>query len=85
MSVMKYKCLECETEFEAKMYVQCPKCGEQMKVQPIYSYQYGRQRAPAKSSWMCGEERIIIQMARATALTTPKLELQRARQVPSLG
>jgi len=41
---MKYKCEECETEFEAKMYVQCPKCGEQMKVKPIYSYQYGQPR-----------------------------------------
>jgi lipopolysaccharide biosynthesis regulator YciM len=37
---MKYKCLKCGTEFEAKMYVQCPKCQEQMEVQPIYSFKY---------------------------------------------
>lgn len=40
---MKYKCLKCGTEFEATMYVQCPKCKEQMDVQPIYSYKYPKQ------------------------------------------
>ena len=40
---MKYKCLKCETEFEATMYVQCPKCKEQMNVQPIYSFKYAKQ------------------------------------------
>jgi len=37
---MKFKCLKCETEFETKMVVQCPKCGEMMKVQPVYEYPY---------------------------------------------
>jgi len=43
---MKFKCLKCGTEFEAKMEVQCPKCGEVMKVKPIYTYHYPK--TPAK-------------------------------------
>lgn len=35
---MRYKCGKCETEFEAKTIVKCPKCGEAFNVKPIYTY-----------------------------------------------
>lgn len=35
---MKFKCLKCDTEFESRMDVRCPKCGERMKVEPVYTY-----------------------------------------------
>lgn len=41
---MKFKCLKCETEFEAKMVARCPNCGETMDLEPIYTYKYARAR-----------------------------------------
>jgi len=35
---MKYKCDKCDAEFEAKMDVKCPKCGESMELTPVYKY-----------------------------------------------
>ena len=40
---MKFKCEKCGTEFDAKMYVQCPKCGEQIHVHAVYDYHYKTQ------------------------------------------
>ena len=39
---MKFKCKKCGTEFEARMVAQCPKCGETMDLEPIYTYKYAR-------------------------------------------
>jgi DNA-directed RNA polymerase subunit RPC12/RpoP len=41
---MRFKCDKCGTEFEAKMYVECPKCGEHMKVHPITPANTSKQR-----------------------------------------
>ena len=38
---MRYKCLRCGTELDAKIFVKCPRCGHR-KVVPIYTYQYAQ-------------------------------------------
>jgi len=39
---MRFKCDKCGTEFEATMYVRCPKCGETANAHPIYTYAHAR-------------------------------------------
>ena len=43
---MRFKCDKCGEEFDAKMYVKCPECGEIRDVHPIYQYQYEHTEIP---------------------------------------
>jgi DNA-directed RNA polymerase subunit RPC12/RpoP len=45
---MRFKCDKCGTEFEAKIYVECPKCGEHMKVHLVNTSQHARAKAREK-------------------------------------
>ncbi len=47
---MKYKCLKCGCEFEAKWHVLCPDCGASstLDVVPIYKYKLSHPEIPVE-------------------------------------